>query len=67
MTVQEMREKIADLTSMAARDNISQGSYFVLHDEVYQATDPIVKGSEIRPGRNCEKKALDDILSQEGE
>lgn len=61
MTVQEMREKIAELTGFTAKDNISKGSYFVLHDEVYLAVDPIVKGTEIRPGRNCVKKTLDDI------
>ena len=67
MSVQQMREKIAELTSMTAKDNYPQGSYFVLHDEIYQAAYPIVKGSEIRPGYNCEKKTLDEFLNQEGE
>lgn len=67
MSVREMREKIAELTSMTAKDNYPQGSYFVLHDEVYRATDPITKGSKIRPGYNCEKKTLDEFLNQEGE
>lgn len=61
MTVQEMREKIGELTSMTAKDNIPKGSYFVLHDEVYLAWYAIEKGAEIRPGRNCIKKSLDDI------
>ena len=38
-----------------------QNTLLCLHDEVYLATDPILKGSEIRPGRNCLKKTLDDI------
>lgn len=67
MTVQEMREIIAELTSMAAKDDIPQGSYFVLHDEVYLATDPITKGSAIKPGYNCEKKTLDECISREDE
>lgn len=68
MTVQEMREKIMELvagqTSMTAKENYAPGSYFVLHDVVYRATDPIVKGSEIKPGYNCEQKTLDDIINQ---
>ena len=67
MTVQEMREKIAELTSMAAKDNISRGSYFVLHDKVYRATDPITRGSEIIPGYNCENKSLNILITQEGD
>lgn len=62
----EMMRQIDVLTSMTAKDNIAAGSYFVLHDEVYLATDPIVKGTEIRPGRNCMKKTFDDFMSQEG-
>lgn len=54
----------ASASSMTAKDNYPQGSYFVLHDEVYRATDPISKGSEIRPGYNCEKKSLDDFRSE---
>lgn len=62
MTVQEMREKIAELTSMTAKDNYAKGSYFVLHDEVYQATKAITKGSEIKPGYNCVKKSLNEAI-----
>ena len=61
MSIAEMRAKIAELTSMAAKDNIQMDAFFVLHDEVYQATRPIVKGTEIRPGYNCVKKTLDDL------
>lgn len=67
MSIQEMRDAIAELTSMTAKDDIAQGSYFVLHDEVFLATDPIVKGSAIRPGYNCEKKTLSELLGEEGE
>ena len=67
MTVQEMREKILELTSMAAKENITRGSYFVLHDVIYRATRPILKGSEIKPGFNCEKKSLEDLTGEKGE
>ena len=63
MSVAEMRMKIAELTSMTAKDNIPQGSYFVLHDVIYRATYPIVKGTEIRPGYNCQKKNLDELIN----
>ena len=66
MTVQEMRDKIQELTSMAAKEDIPKGSYFVLHDEVYLAVKSIEKGSEIRPFYNAEKKTLDDLIGQEG-
>lgn len=62
MTIQEMREAIAELTSMTAKENIEKGSYFVLHDAIYQAVFPIVKGTEIIPGRNCIQKSLQDIM-----
>ena len=65
--LQMLEEQVAELTSMTAKDNIAKGSYFVLHDNVYRATSPIVKGTEIKPGRNCEKKALDDITEQKGD
>ena len=65
--LRQLEEMVASLQSMKAKDNYPQGSYFVLHDEVYRATDPISKGSEIRPGYNCEKKSLDEFLNQEGE
>ena len=71
MTRAELTARLLELeaqtSSMTAKDNYPQGSYFVLHDEVYRATDPISKGSEIRPGYNCEKKSLDEFLNQEGE
>ena len=66
MTIQEMREKIADLISMNAKDNISEGSYFMIHDEIYLATEPIIKGHTIMPGYNCERKALSDIIGNGG-
>lgn len=62
MTVQEMREKIAELTSMTAKDNYAKGSYFVLRDEVYQATRAIAKSTEIKPGYNCVKKSLNEAI-----
>lgn len=64
MTVQEMREKIAELTSMTAKENYSKGTYFVLHDVVYLATRPIVKGTEVKPGINCIKKSYADLKGE---
>ena len=61
MTVAEMREKILELTSMEAKENYSKGAYFVMHDVIYQATRPIVKGTEVKPGYNCAKKSLGDL------
>lgn len=61
MTVAEMREKILELTSMEAKENYAKGTYFVMHDVIYQATRPIVKGTEVKPGYNCAKKSLGDL------
>ena len=61
MTVAEMREAILELTSMEAKENYSKGTYFVMHDVIYQATRPIVKGTEVKPGYNCAKKSLGDL------
>lgn len=61
MTVQEMREKIAELISMTAKDNYAKGAYFVMHDVIYQATRAIERGTEVRPGYNCAKKSLGDL------
>ena len=61
MTVQEMREKITELTSMAAKENYAKGAFFVMHDKVYQATRAIEKGSEVKPGYNCAQKTLEDL------
>ena len=62
MSIAKIREAIADLTSMAAKDNYPKGSYFVLHDVVYQATRAIAKGTEVKPGYNCVKKSLEDLV-----
>ena len=66
MTVQEMREAIAamqeSMTDMTAKENISKGSYFVLHDVVYRATSAIVRGKEIKQGRNCERATLTEAV-----
>lgn len=61
MTVAEMRAKILELTSMEAKENYSKGTYFVMHDVIYQATRPIVKGTDVKPGYNCAKKSLGDL------
>lgn len=70
MTIQQMREKLAEIEekqkSMIAKENIPKGKFFILHDDIYLATSPIVKGTEIKPGYNCKKKSLDAISSREG-
>ena len=61
MSIQEMREKIQELTSMTAKQNYPKGTYFVLHDVVYQAVRAIEKGTEVKPGYNCIMKSLEDL------
>ena len=48
-------------TDMTARENIPEGNYFIHHDTLYIAIEPIVKGTEIRPGINCMAKSLNDL------
>ena len=57
----------AALGDMTAKDNVPQYGYFVLHDVIYRATIPITKGSTIRPGYNCRKISLTDLISMKGE
>lgn len=68
MSAQEMQEAIAEIlagqSDMTAKENYAAGAFFILRDALYQATSPIVKGTEIQPGRNCAKKALDTIVDQ---
>lgn len=47
---------------MTARDNISKGSAFILHDVAYRATKAIVKGTAVEPGKNCLKINLDEMI-----
>lgn len=61
MSIAEMREKIAALTSMTAKENYSKGTFFIMHDTVYMATRAIVKGTEVKPGYNCATKSLEDL------
>ena len=49
-------------TDMTARDNISKGGYFILHDVAYQAVTAIVKGNEVIPGKNCVAVNLNEII-----
>ena len=49
-------------TDMTARDNITKGGYFILHDVAYQAVAAIVKGTEVVPGKNCVAVNLNDIM-----
>lgn len=57
----------AALDDMTAKDDFPQGGYFVLHDEIYRAAYPISKGSVIRPGYNCERITLTELISMKGE
>ena len=47
---------------MTAQDNISKGSYFILHDVCYQALRAIPKGTEVKPGTNCAKRDLNEMI-----
>lgn len=49
-------------TDMTARDNISKGGYFIMHDVAYQAQTAIVKGAEVIPGKNCVAINLNEII-----
>lgn len=52
----------SERTDMTARDNISKGGYFILHDTCYQALRAIPKGTEVIPGANCIKKDLNEMI-----
>ena len=57
----------AAMDDMTAKDNFPQGGFFVLHDVIYRATDPISRGSTIRPGYNCETITLTELIGMKGE
>lgn len=61
MTVQEMRDAIAELISMTAKENIQRGSLFILHDKLYMAIDFIPRGAEVIPMRNCILKDINEL------
>lgn len=56
---------LAEQASMAVKENIPEGGYFILHDTVYEATDAIPKGEEAKPGKNCIARNLNEIKKQE--
>lgn len=59
--LQVLEETVAELTGWTARDNYAKGAFFVMHDEVWQATRAIQRGAEVRPGYNCARKTLDEL------
>ena len=46
---------------MTARDNYPKGSYFIMHDVLYLAIQAIPKGTEVKPGKNCVIKSLNEL------
>lgn len=53
---------LPETTGMYAQTDIPKGGLFIAHDTVYRATEAILKGAEIRPGRNCDKTTLNEIV-----
>lgn len=53
---------LPETTGMYAQTDIPKGGLFIAHDTVYRATEAILKGAEIRPGRNCDKTTLNEIM-----
>ena len=43
------------------KDNIPKGGLFIANDVLYQATQALPKGTEIKPGVNCTIKSLEEI------
>ena len=70
MSVQEMREAIAQLlvdmngADMTAHGNITKGTYFNIGIRLFRATEAIVTGEQIIPGRNCEEISAAETLNK---
>lgn len=47
---------------MTVLDDIGKGKYFILHDVCYKALRAIPAGAEAKPGNNCVKVNLNDIV-----
>lgn len=70
MSVQEMREAIAQMLAdlngedMTAHEHITKGTYFNVGIKLFQATEAIVTGEQIEPGRNCEEISAAETLNR---
>ena len=71
MTVQEMRERIAELSALVMTGNepfiadrtYTAGSIIVRGSRVYIADDVIVEGETVVPGRNCTETTIMDVIN----
>lgn len=71
MTVQEMREKIAELTALVmngpvpftAEKSYQQGDVIEKGQHVYIAGQTIVPGETVAPGINCTETTVADVLN----
>lgn len=71
MTVQEMREKIAELTArvmneaapFTAAKTYQTGEIITDGARVYIANTVIVKGETVKPGENCAETTIADVLN----
>ena len=55
------KAELGEFQSMTAKSNISKGECFILHDVCYRATNAILIGEEVIPGRNCNKISINEI------
>ena len=71
MTVQEMREKIAELTALVmneskpftATKSYMKGEMITDGSRIYRATRAIVRGETVVPGENCEETSIAEVLT----
>ena len=71
MTVQEMRDKIAELTALVMSDDepftatktYQKNDVIANGSRVYLATQAIVKGETVFPGDNCKETSVAEILT----
>lgn len=52
----------ASASSMIVQENVVKGGCFILHDTIYQALVALPKGTEIKAGKNCIVKNLNDLI-----
>lgn len=70
MTVAEMRAAIAQMqaemngTDMTAHENYAKDFYFSIGIRLFQATEPIVAGEQIIPGKNCKEISAAETLNK---
>lgn len=71
MTVQEMRERIAELTALVmngskpftATKSYMKNEMIADGSRIYRATRAIVRGETVTPGENCEETSIAEVLT----